>query len=99
MNRWSLTSGRVGPLSISRPRDDCFVAKVPRRSASPLRRALRRPVFRRLFFAQTVSRWGDTFNAVAFVIVVFNLTGSGVKVSGAVVMEIIPVLAFGFQTS
>ena len=63
---------------------------------SPLRRALRRPAFRRLFFAQTVSRWGDTFNAVAFVIVVFQLTGSGVKVSGAVVMEILPVLAFGF---
>lgn len=61
-----------------------------------MRRALARPAFRRLFFAQTVSRWGDTFNAVAFVIVVFNLTGSGVKVSGAVVMEIIPVLAFGF---
>jgi MFS family permease len=58
--------------------------------------ALRRPAFRRLFFAQTVSRWGDTFNAVAFVIVVFNLTGSGVKVSGVVVMEILPVLALGF---
>lgn len=63
---------------------------------SPIRRALARPAFRRLFFAQTVSRWGDTFNAVAFVIVVFNLTGSGLKVSGAVVMEIVPVLAFGF---
>ena len=46
--------------------------------------------------AQTVSRWGDTFNAVAFVIVVFELTGSGVKVGGAVVMEIVPVLLFGF---
>ena len=68
----------------------------PRPRHSPLRRALNRPAFRRLFFAQTVSRWGDTFNAVAFVIVVFELTGSGVKVSGAVVMEILPVLAFGF---
>ncbi len=58
--------------------------------------ALRRPAFRRLFFAQTVSRWGDTFNAVAFVIVVFNLTGSGLQVSGIVVMEILPVLALGF---
>lgn len=66
------------------------------RKPSPLRRALARPAFRRLFVAQTVSRWGDTFNAVAFVIVVFELTGSGLKVSGAVVMEIIPVLAFGF---
>lgn len=43
-----------------------------------------------------MSRWGDTFNAVAFVIVVFDLTGSGVKVGGAVAMEILPVLAFGF---
>lgn len=68
----------------------------PRPRPSPLRRALNRPAFRRLFFAQTVSRWGDTFNAVAFVIVVFELTGSGVKVGGAVVMEILPVLAFGF---
>lgn len=66
------------------------------RQHSPLRRVLRRSSFRRLFFAQTVSRWGDTFNAVAFVIVVFELTGSGLKVSGAVVMEILPVLLFGF---
>lgn len=66
------------------------------RSPSALRRAFRRAGFRRLFAAQTVSRWGDTFNSVAFVIVVFQLTGSGVKVSGAVVMEIVPVLLFGF---
>ena len=68
----------------------------PGRQYTPIRRALRRPAFRRLFFAQTVSRWGDTFNAVAFVIVVFNLTGSGVKVGGAVIMEISPVVAVGF---
>ena len=46
--------------------------------------------------AHTVSRWGDTFNAVALVIVAFRLTGSGVKVAGAVVMEILPVLLLGF---
>jgi MFS family permease len=63
---------------------------------SPLRRALARPGFRRLFAAQTISRWGDTFNAVALVIVVFQLTGSGIKVAGTVVLEIVPVLAFGF---
>lgn len=68
----------------------------PPSHSTPIRRALRRPAFRRLFIAQTVSRWGDTFNAVAFVIVVFDLTGSGVKVSGAVVMEILPVLVLGF---
>lgn len=65
----------------------------PRRGQ--LRRALSHPGFRRLFVAQTVSRWGDTFNAVALVIVVFELTGSGVKVSGTVIMEIVPVLLFG----
>ncbi len=63
---------------------------------SPLRRALRRRDFRRLFVAQTVSRWGDTFNAVALVIVVFQLTGSGLDVSGVVAMEIAPVLLLGF---
>ena len=71
-------------------------ADPPRARPSALRRSLRRQGFRRLFMAQTVSRWGDTFNAVALVIVVFRLTGSGVKVAGAVVMEILPVLLFGF---
>lgn len=63
---------------------------------SPLRRALRRPGFRRLFAAQTISRWGDTFNAVALVIVVYQLTGSGLKVAGTVAFEIAPVVLFGF---
>ena len=48
------------------------------------RRAFRTPAFRRLFVAQTISRWGDTFNAVALVILVFRLTGSGLKVAGTV---------------
>ncbi|CAN5513809.1 hypothetical protein BH24ACT5_BH24ACT5_28570 [soil metagenome] len=52
--------------------------------------------FRRLFIAQTVSRWGDTFNAVALVIVVFQLTNSGINVSGVVALEIAPVLVLGF---
>lgn len=62
----------------------------------PLRRALRRPGFRRLFAAQTVSRWGDTFNSVALVIVVYRLTGSGVRVAAAVAFEIVPVVLLGF---
>lgn len=65
------------------------------RDGSGLRRTLEHRGFRRLFVAQTVSRWGDTFNAVALVVVVFSLTGSGVKVSGVVAMEILPVLLFG----
>lgn len=64
-------------------------------TASPLRRALARPGFRRLFWAQTVSRWGDTFNAVALVVLVFRLTGSGLQVALTVALEVVPVLAFG----
>ena len=44
-----------------------------------------RPAFRRLFAAQTISRWGDTFNTVALVVLVFRLTGSGLGVTGAVI--------------
>ncbi|MDP9068448.1 MAG: MFS transporter [Actinomycetota bacterium] len=64
--------------------------------ASSLRRALRRSDFRRLFLAQTISRWGDTFNYVALVILVFRLTGSGLKVAAIVAFEIVPVLLLGF---
>jgi hypothetical protein len=48
--------------------------------------------YRRLFAAQTISRWGDTVNTVALVVLVFHLTGSGLGVSGAVIAEILPVL-------
>jgi MFS family permease len=63
---------------------------------SPVVNALRAAPFRRLFLAQTISRWGDTFNYVALVILVFRLTGSGLKVAGTVAFEIAPVLVFGF---
>lgn len=63
---------------------------------SPLRRALERPGFRRLFAAQTISRWGDTFSSVALVILVYRLTGSGVRVAGVVAFEIVPVVLLGF---
>ncbi|MGH9177456.1 MAG: MFS transporter [Acidimicrobiales bacterium] len=64
--------------------------------ASPLRRALGRPGFRRLLAAATVSRWGDTFSAVALVVLVYRLTGSGLKVGVAVAFEVVPVLLLGF---
>jgi MFS family permease len=72
-----------------------------RRPAPPVRprpigSAFRSPGFRRLFWAQTISRWGDTFNAVALVIAVFHLTGSGLRVAGTVAFEIAPVLLLGF---
>ena len=63
--------------------------------ASPVRMALRFAGFRRLFLAQTVSRWGDTFNAVAVVVLVYRLTDSALRVGGAVAFEIAPVLLFG----
>jgi MFS family permease len=57
-----------------------------------LRTVLANSGFRRLFAAQAVSRWGDTANTVALVVLVFQLTGSGLKVTGAVIAEILPVL-------
>jgi predicted MFS family arabinose efflux permease len=53
---------------------------------------LAKPTYRCLFAAQTVSRWGDIFNTVALVVLVFRLTGSGLGVSGVVIAEIAPVL-------
>lgn len=64
--------------------------------AASLRATLAVPGFRRLFLAQTVSRWGDTFNAVALVVLVYRLTGSGLKVGATVAFEIAPVLLLGF---
>ncbi len=48
--------------------------------------------YRRLFLAQTISRSGDTVAAIALVVLVFQLTGSGLGVSGVVLAEILPVL-------
>ena len=50
--------------------------------------------FRRLFLAHTISRAGDAFNTVALVVLVFELTGSGLGVAGAVMFEVLPVLLF-----
>lgn len=69
---------------------------ITRRRPSPTRRALAQPRVRRLFFARTISQWGDTFNAVALVITVFRITGSGLQVALTVALEIVPVLLLGF---
>lgn len=53
------------------------------------------PEFRRFFLAHSVSRAGDAFNTVALVVLVFDLTGSGVGVAGAVMFEVLPVLLLG----
>lgn len=50
------------------------------------------PGYRRLWSARTVSQWGDTFNFVALALLIYDLTGSGLGVSGVVIAEILPVL-------
>lgn len=55
---------------------------------------MRRPDFRRVFLAHTVSRAGDAFNTVALVVLVFELTDSGLGVAGTVAFEVVPVLVF-----
>ena len=62
-------------------------------SRTTLTALLRQAPYRRLWVARTVSQWGDAFNTVALVLLVYALTGSGLGVSGVVVAEIIPVLA------
>jgi predicted MFS family arabinose efflux permease len=65
---------------------------MPTAKRAGLASVLAKPAYRRLFAAQTISRWGDTFNTVALVVLVFRLTGSGLGVTGAVIAEIAPVL-------
>lgn len=55
----------------------------------------RHPQFRLVFVAHSVSRAGDAFNAVALVVLVFRLTGSGRGVAATVAFEVAPVLVFG----
>jgi len=50
---------------------------------------------RRLFVAHSISRAGDAFNTVALVVLVFELTGSGLGVAGGVMFEVAPVLLLG----
>ena len=51
--------------------------------------------FRHYYLARTVSQWGDTFNAVAIILLVFRLTGSGLDVGVVVIFEVLPTLLFG----
>lgn len=52
-----------------------------------LRSVLALPAYRRLWTAQTVSRSGDVFQMVAITVLVFDLTASGLGVTGVVVAE------------
>src|SRR5712692_11831941 len=51
--------------------------------------------YRALFLAHSVSRAGDAFNTVALIVLVFQLTGSGLGVAGTVAFEVLPILLLG----
>lgn len=53
---------------------------------------LRSPRYFPLWLGQLVSNFGDTLHYIALVVLVFQLTGQGLAVSGLVAAEIIPVL-------
>lgn len=55
----------------------------------------RRSAFRRLWLAHTVSRDGDAFNTVVPLVLVFDLTRSGIGVAGTVAFEVLPVVLLG----
>ena len=55
----------------------------------------RNPEFRRLFVAHATSRAGDAFNTVALVVLVFQLTGSGLGVAATVVFDVVPIIVLG----
>jgi len=57
-----------------------------------LRQLLRRPAYRRLWLARTVSQVGDVAQFTTLALLLVALTGSGLGVSGAVLAEIAPAL-------
>ena len=59
---------------------------------TPVRTLLRRPSYRRLWIARTISQVGDVAQFTTLALLLFSLTGSGLGVSGAVIAEILPVL-------
>ena len=58
-----------------------------------VRTLLRRPAYRRLWLARTVSQIGDVAQFTTLALLLVAVTGSGLGVSGAVLAEIVPVLA------
>lgn len=68
---------------------------TPTRLVQPYAQVLRNPTYFPLWLGQLVSNFGDTLNYIAIVVLVFNLSGSGLAVSTVVVFEIVPVLLVG----
>ena len=63
------------------------------RSGDGRRSVFARPDYRRLWAARTVSQWGDVVQFTTIALLVLHLTGSGVGVSGAVLAEVLPLVA------
>src|SRR5260221_6642185 len=83
-NRVLIADAGASPLMATATRaNDCP-------PASGVAAVLANSGYRRLFIAQTISRWGDIANPVGLVVLVIQLTGSGLKVSGVVIAEILP---------
>lgn len=57
-----------------------------------LRVLLRRPAYRRLWLARTISQVGDVAQFTTLALLIVALTGSGLGVSAVVLAEIVPVL-------
>ena len=66
-----------------------------RRVAHSYADVARSPTYAPMWRAQLVSSFGDTLHYVALVVLVFELTGSGIAVAGLVAAEIVPVLLLG----
>jgi len=81
-------SGRVAPAG-GRASDG---TSISRRSRSELRTVLGRPGYRRLWAARTVSQAGDVLQFTTLALLVYQLTGRGLGLSGLVLSEIVPVL-------
>ena len=56
---------------------------------------VRSPSYFPLWLGQLVSNFGDTLHYIALVVLVVEITGQGLAVSGLVAAEIVPVLLLG----
>ena len=77
----------------SRRRDGLTFSSRPMADSGPgLRRLLRRPAYRKLWLARTISQIGDVAQFTTLALMVIALTGSALGVSAVVLAEIVPVL-------
>src|SRR5258708_1221373 len=85
-NRVLIADAGASPLMATATRaNDCP-------PASGLAAVLANSGYRRLFIAQTISRWGDIASTVALVMLVYQLTGPGLYESALVISELLPML-------